>query len=155
MPTGKDQRTRDAYELMARMGGAFHRARRKIPKSLENAFEEGTLGSRHISVINVLVSNGALSVSELAGRLELSLSATSQLVSELSNAEFIEREEDANDRRKTIVTMSRTHGKEITAYVQFRARPLLRVLAKISEKEGGLVLRCIQDLLDEMSREGA
>src|SRR5271170_3838815 len=119
MVTLKDQRARDAYDLMARMGGAFYRARRKIPQSLEKGFEKGTLSTRHISVINVLVSTGTLSVSELAQRLDLSLSATSQLVAELSRAEFIEREEDSNDRRRTIVKMSRTHGKEITAYVQF------------------------------------
>ena len=90
-------------------------------------------------MINALVSNGALSVSELAQRLDLSLSAASQLVAELSRAEFIEREEDANDRRRTIVKMSRTHGKEITAYIQFRALPLLRVMQKISAEEGSLL----------------
>jgi DNA-binding MarR family transcriptional regulator len=151
--TTKDSKN-EVYELMARMGGAFHRARRKIPQSLEDAFQKGTLNTRHISVLNAIACSGPMSVSALAECIGLSLSATSQLVAELTRAEFIERHEDPSDRRTTIVSMSSTHGKAIFAYVQFRAKPLLRVLERVSEKDGAVFLKCIRHLLEEMGKEG-
>lgn len=153
MAIKKNYQKRNAYELMANMGRIFYLARRKIPPSLEAAFEKGTLNTRHVSVLNAIISSDSMSVSELSEYLNLSLSATSQLVSELSRTGYIDRYEDPQDRRRTVVCMSQIHGNEITEYVHFRAKPLLRVLKKLSEEDGVIFLKGIELLLDEMTKE--
>src|SRR5437764_1748130 len=76
------------------------------PAELQRAFEEGSLGERHFPPLIVLSLEGPLSVSELADRVGLTVATTSLLVGELSRAGLVERSEDEQDRRRTIVSLS-------------------------------------------------
>src|SRR6267154_5993643 len=60
------------------------------------------LGPRHVAVLEQL-REGSLVVSDLAGRLGLTLSTVSGLLADLDHAGLIDRAADRADRRRTIV----------------------------------------------------
>jgi DNA-binding MarR family transcriptional regulator len=76
------------------------------PKELQRAFDKGSLGERHFPPLIVLSLEGPLSVSELADRVGLTVGTTSLLVGELSKAGLVDRREDEQDRRRTIVSLT-------------------------------------------------
>jgi DNA-binding MarR family transcriptional regulator len=70
-----------------------------------------------LKALVTLASTGAINVSGLAERLELSKSATSILVDQLVHHAYAVREEDAEDRRRTLVYLSAS-GRELAAWLQ-------------------------------------
>src|SRR5271170_7868485 len=73
------------------------------PMPMRDAMERASLGKRHASALLAVAAAEPIGVSELAKRLGLLLSSTSTLVGELSRAGLLERAEDDEDRRRTIV----------------------------------------------------
>lgn len=102
------------------------------PAVFHEAFERGALGPRHAPVLMAVALQGEMSVSELAERVNLSLSTTSLLVGELSRAGLVERSEDPNDRRRTIVALNRTYREAAGAWLQERVGMFRRTLERLS-----------------------
>ena len=92
--------TQEAAELFARQFGAvylrFHRRDAKGPGL--------TAASR--SVLQHLAMAGPLTVGELCAHLGRSQSVVSDIVSQLADKGLLERQEDANDRRRRLVWLS-------------------------------------------------
>lgn len=72
---------------------------------------ESGLTFPQIIVMYALTWLGPLPISALAGKLRLSLAATSQLVDRLVEDGYVAREENPEDRRVRLVRM-RPHGKQ-------------------------------------------
>lgn len=102
------------------------------PAELQRAFEEGSLGERHFPPLIVLSLEGPLSVSELADRVGLTVATTSLLVGELSRAGLVERSEDEQDRRRTIVSLSEEIRKVAEPRIQEHLQPFRRTLERLS-----------------------
>jgi DNA-binding MarR family transcriptional regulator len=91
----------------------------------------GTLGPRHGPLLMIVALERDLSVSELAGRIGLSLSTTSLMVGELSRVGLVERVEDDRDRRRTLVRLHPDHAAEVTAWMRDRIAPVRRALERL------------------------
>src|SRR6266576_854145 len=102
------------------------------PEELQRAFEEGSLGERHFPPLIVLSLEGPMSVSELADRVGLTVATTSLLVGELSRAGLVERSEDEDDRRRTIVSLSEEIRKVAEPRIQEHLQPFRRTLERLS-----------------------
>jgi DNA-binding MarR family transcriptional regulator len=72
---------------------------------LKRAFFEAGLRQRHMRVLLALALSGPLTIGDLATALGLTSATTSLLTGELDRAGFLERREDDNDRRRTIVSL--------------------------------------------------
>src|SRR5579875_6551 len=64
------------------------------------------LGRRHVGVLMHVAAEGPQTVGRIAHDVGLSLPATSKLVRELADAGLVERREDEDDRRRTVVELS-------------------------------------------------
>jgi DNA-binding MarR family transcriptional regulator len=93
------------------------------------------LGPRHFPVLFHAALEGPLSVTELAGHVGLSLSMTSLLVGELSRSGFLERREDEQDRRRTLVSVPEGHRVAIKAWMEAALEPMRRALGRLSSDE--------------------
>lgn len=99
------------------------------------------LGPRHINTLHVVATEGPMSVSALAARLEVALPTASLMVGELSRAGLIERTEDPDDRRRTIVGVAPHVEGAVRDFVERRLIPLRRALERLTPQERrGLVL---------------
>ena len=123
-----------------------------MPAPFEQAFEQASLGMRHVPVLMTVMLEGELSVSDLAHKLELSLSATSLMVGELNRAGLLERAEDEHDRRRTIVRVSAQYREGVDAWLHERLEPMRRTLERLSPRARANFLEGWRILHEEASR---
>jgi DNA-binding MarR family transcriptional regulator len=120
------------------------------PQEFVDAFEQNHLGPRHIPVLMNLVFEDGQSVSGLAARLGLSLGTTSLMVGELSRAGLVERSEDEQDRRRTIVRLHPDHLKTMQVLFRERTKPWLRALERMDPDDRATFMACWRVLAEEV-----
>jgi DNA-binding MarR family transcriptional regulator len=108
------------------------------------------LSPRHVAALQQL-RDGPLTVSELAGRLELTLPTVSGVLADLDRAGFVERHPDPADRRRTIVQIAPAQTVPVRQWLDGAADPLARVLARLTPGEQAAFLKAM-DLLESELR---
>jgi DNA-binding MarR family transcriptional regulator len=93
------------------------------------------LGPRHFNALRHVMAEGPMSVSALSVRLGVALSTASLMVAELSRAGLLERIEDDEDRRRTIVRVAPERAAAADAFLSRRLDPLRRALERLSPAE--------------------
>jgi DNA-binding MarR family transcriptional regulator len=106
---------------------------------------ESGLTFPQIIVMYALTWLGPLPISTLAGKLRLSLAATSQLVDRLTDAGFVAREEDPDDRRVRRVRLRRKGEAFMERLNEIRRRELSEAFGRLPAK--------LRDRLTEVLRE--
>ncbi len=104
------------------------------------------LGPRHVAALQQ-IRGGPVTVSELAARLGLTLPTVSGVLADLDRADFIERQPDPADRRRTIVAITPAQSALIGEWLDGAASPIARVLDKLSPSEQEAFLKAM-DLLE-------
>jgi DNA-binding MarR family transcriptional regulator len=104
------------------------------------------LGPRHVAALEQL-RGGPITVSELASRLGLTLPTVSGVLADLDRAGFVERHPDPADRRRTIVQIPPAQAARIGEWLDGAAKPLARVLDKLTPTEQEAFLKAM-DLLE-------
>ncbi|MBO2456275.1 MarR family winged helix-turn-helix transcriptional regulator [Actinomadura violacea] len=113
----------------------FRRGPGEMPDELAEIFAAHRLTARHGAVLPQLAAGGTLGVSDLAARMGVSLSTVSELVGTLSRAGLVDRREDPDNRRRTLVSLAEQHRAAVEGFVAVRAAPLLRVLDTLSPRD--------------------
>ncbi|MFC5752446.1 MarR family transcriptional regulator [Actinomadura rugatobispora] len=108
---GVEDGIRTMLLLMPRMVGRVKRI--KVPAELRS-FD---LAPRHLSLLSYLLFDGPMSVNELAARLEIAPATASLMVGDLSRQGILERREDPDDRRRTIVSIADAHLESIKGWL--------------------------------------
>jgi DNA-binding MarR family transcriptional regulator len=144
--------SREIVQLLAQVIACSKRSGVQPPPDLVAAAERGDLGPRHAAPLLALSFEDALSVSELAERLGLSLPATSQLVGELSRAALLERSEDPRDRRVTLVRLPEEHREAVQLLVDRQAEPVRRTLERLAPRARADFLEAMRILAEESAR---
>ena len=121
-----------------------------LPVRVQALLESGFLAPRHMSAFAVVALEGPLTVSELARREGLALSTASLLVTQLGEAGLVERHEDANDRRKTVVSVAPEHRRESEAVLETKLAPLRRALARMGPARARAMLEGLGILVEEV-----
>jgi DNA-binding MarR family transcriptional regulator len=126
---------REALGYVPLLAAYFQRARAEMPPQLRAVFTDKGLTARHGAVLTQLLPDQPRSITDLAGRLGVSLSTASELVANLSDAGLADRREDPANRRRTLVSLSARYRPVFEAFVAIRSRPLLAALAELSEAD--------------------
>jgi DNA-binding MarR family transcriptional regulator len=146
-------------ELIALFAGIFKGLKQdreeEKPEELQRAFDQGALGERHFPPLIVLSLEGPMSVSELADRVGLTVATTSLLVGELSRAGLVERSEDEQDRRRTIVTLSEEIRKIAEPRIKEHLQPFRRTLERLSPAARAHFMEGMRVLNEEAGGFGA
>jgi DNA-binding MarR family transcriptional regulator len=131
-PTVED----DLAELTALLPVTLHELKSAVPAPMpmRDAMERASLGKRHASALLAVAAAEPIGVSELAKRLGLLLSSTSTLVGELSRAGLLERAEDDEDRRRTIVRVHEDYRNAMEGWLEVALAPVRNTLARLSPR---------------------
>lgn len=121
----------------------------QLPEPLREAFAAGALGPRHMPPLFALTMGGAASVGDLAARIGLAPTTTSLLVNELSRAGLVERREDDNDRRRTIVDVSEHIREPLAAHASTRIAIVRRALDRLAPNARAHFLEGLRALVEE------
>jgi DNA-binding MarR family transcriptional regulator len=147
-----DDDLRELPRLMGRVIGRLKRGGPEVPQPFQAAFEEGGCGPRHLPALMTAYFEGPVSVSELAELIGLSVATTSLLVGELDRAGLVERSEDEEDRRRTLVTVDEDIGREVDAWARERLEPLRRTLERLSPEARAHFMEGWRVLAEESAR---
>lgn len=121
----------------------------------------GTLGlidgnriaPRHVQVLIHLGEHGQLSVSEIAQRLGVNLTTASLSVAQLAQAGFVERNEDPEDHRRTIVKIADHYRHISERIVNEKITPLQRSLTSMGPKKANLLIELLEELDSTLSTQ--
>ena len=124
----------DLTELAAILPVTLHDLKEAVPAPMpmRDAMERSSLGKRHASALLAVAAAEPISVSELAKRLGLLLSSTSTIVGELSRAGMVERAEDEEDRRRTIVRVHQDYRDSMEGWLEVALAPFRTALERLS-----------------------
>jgi DNA-binding MarR family transcriptional regulator len=95
----------------------------------------GRPSPRHMAILISLSAKGPASVTDIATRMNLTLTHASQIVGDLATSGLVERREDAHDRRRTIVSVSPSSHTLIESVTNGAARPLTAFCASLPAPE--------------------
>jgi len=110
------------------------------------------LGPRHVAALQQL-RDGPLTVSELASRLGLTLSTVSGVLADLGRADFVDRQPDPADRRRTIAQTPPDQAALVMEWLDGAASPLARVLDELAPSDQAAFLKAMDMLEIELQRQ--
>ncbi|WET76543.1 MarR family winged helix-turn-helix transcriptional regulator [Amycolatopsis sp. QT-25] len=125
-PDATDDAVRELLLLMPRLVGRVKRL--PVPGQLRS-FD---LAPRHLSLLSLLLLDGPLTVSQLAGKLDVAPTTVSLIVSDLSRKGVLERREDEADRRRRIVDISPGSRPAISEWLSPGAHAWRRALSPLT-----------------------
>lgn len=118
--------------LLPQLGLALRRRRGELPEALKRA---GNLGERHVGALISLAIAGPATVSELAGRMDMSLAHASLVVGELAGVGLVDRNHDGHDRRRIIVSLADGARPAVAQMRDRHAPSLRRFLADLDDEQ--------------------
>jgi DNA-binding MarR family transcriptional regulator len=124
--------------LMPRLVGRAKRT--PVPEELDGC----TLAPRHLSLLSILLFDGPMTVTELAGRLEVAPTTASLMVGDLSRQGVLNRAEDPADRRRTIVSITPERRPAVDAWLARGAQAWSNALAPLTPAERRLVISTLE-----------
>ena len=143
---GVDDTVRALVLLMPRIVARVKRL--PVPEELQSM----ALGPRHLSLLSYLLFDGPMTVNELAARLEVAPTTVSLMVSELSRAGVLRRQEDEHDRRRRIVSITDARLPAIEAWLACGAQAWQRALEPLTPGQRQTfidTLRAYEDAVEE------
>jgi DNA-binding MarR family transcriptional regulator len=136
--TSTDDTIRELMRLMPRLVGRAKRL--PVPEPLQSL----ELAPRHLSLLSYLQFDGALTVGELAERLELAPTTVSLIVGELSRKGVVVRHEDEADRRRRIVEISPKSRRAISNWLSPGARAWRKALAPLTSAQQAIFVATLR-----------
>jgi DNA-binding MarR family transcriptional regulator len=125
------------------------------PLEIREAIERSSLGKRHMPALLAVAAAGPISVSDLAKRLGLLLSSTSTIVGQLSRAGLLDRAEDDEDRRRTIVRLHEDCREVMEAWLEIAIGPVRNALQRLSPPARANFMEGWRILQEEAARRGS
>ena len=137
--------------MCLRLMQVFRRVSRGMRRWQDGAAPPATapLSPRHVAALEQ-IRDQPITVGELATRLGLTLPTVSGVLADLDRAGLVERHPDPADRRRTIVQVIPAQAALIGEWLDGAARPLARVLDKLSPAEQEAFLKAMDLLENEL-----
>ncbi|HEY6379338.1 MAG TPA: MarR family winged helix-turn-helix transcriptional regulator [Candidatus Dormibacteraeota bacterium] len=143
--------------IALRIPALFHAAKSNggpSPDEIKRLIGGAALGPRHFNALSHVMAGGPMTVTALGARLGVALSTASLMVAELSRAGLLERVEDDDDRRRTIVRVAPQRLAACDSFLNRRLGPLRRTLARLTPAERAAFARGLDVLTEELSAAG-
>ncbi len=122
-----------------------------MPKHIEELVSRGVLAPRHLGAFAVISMEGPISVSELAAREGFALSTTSLLVTQLAEVGLVERHEDDQDRRRTVVSIAPKYRRVSEAVLETKLAPLRRAVARMGPQRARALVEGLEMVAEEVT----
>ncbi len=133
-----------AHSLRAFMDAFMHRSMRGW-----SHFAKSTgLSMPQFSILMQLHHKGACGISEISERFDITNAAASQLVEKLVQGGYLKREEDPNDRRSKLLSLTPKGTSLIQQGVEQRHRWMDELLKNLSAEEKARVNEALHILVE-------
>jgi DNA-binding MarR family transcriptional regulator len=143
--------SQESSDLFIALGAVVKRVRNR-PLAEHSALHGVPFAPRHVSTLLQIGQDAHVGMSELAERMHVSLATISQVVTDLEDWGLVERQTDATDRRRTLVSVAPEHRPAIRQIFEQRLRPLDRALRRLEPDERVALIRGLTVLAEELDR---
>lgn len=116
----------------------------RVIERLAVVISEEDLSFSQVAALHIVDQSEFISIQDIAQRLNLSLSATSRLIDDLVRIDFIDRTEDANNRRSKILSLTEA-GKDFLNKLSIERVKMIKSTAR------SLPLKHSEKLLEALS----
>lgn len=124
--------------------------RTAVPDELRPLFSSSSMGPRHIPALAYLLAEGPMAVSHLAARLGVTTATASLMTTQLAEHGLIERREDPQDRRRTLVSIAPERTATVQRWLDHRAEPIRRTVQRLSGADREILARALRMLAEEL-----
>lgn len=125
----------------------------QVPPALKAVWTKYALAPRHMNALLSLALAGPISVGDLGARLGVGLPTASLLVGELSRVGLVERTEDEDDRRRTLVDLAPAHRQAIRSFLT-KKRDLVRgALEPLEPRERAALAKGLRALISALEAD--
>jgi DNA-binding MarR family transcriptional regulator len=128
-PDRTDETVRELLLVMPRLVGRVKRL--PVPDPLRSL----DLTPRHLSLLSLLLLDGPVTISQLAGKLGVAPTTVSLIVADLSRKNVLTRHEDETDRRRRIIDINPVSRPAISQWLSPGARAWRQALAPLTPAE--------------------
>jgi DNA-binding MarR family transcriptional regulator len=150
---GEQQMAIELLVSMARLRRALKQQPIEWPEEILDKIRQERLSPRHISLLLQVVGLGRASVSELARCSGMSLATASSVAAQLAKAELVERHEDPEDHRRTMISIASGHQGLVNRFVEMRLNPLCSALGRMGAERAGRLIEAICMLAENLESE--
>jgi DNA-binding MarR family transcriptional regulator len=123
----------------------------EIPSRLRSLVGEGALAPRHLTAFAIVGMHGPLSISQLARREGCATTTASLVATQLADAGLIERREDAQDRRRTVISIAPAFRQDSRKVLEGRLAPLRRAMERMGPDRARIVMEGLAILAEEIA----
>ena len=125
----------DIFLLIVHLARELRCYASQIPDDVRDTVKGAGLAPRHIHALIQVGAAGQLSVSQLADRLGVALTTASLLASQLAAVGLVERKEDPDDHRRTLIKVPERFGGYTSVMFNAMLAPIDRTLASTDAAE--------------------
>jgi DNA-binding MarR family transcriptional regulator len=121
------------------------------PGGIANIADQHGLEQRHLAALLTVALYEPMTVTQLSERQRIALNTASLIAVELERAGLLERREDPDDRRRTILTIAPGKRKLVQEGLSKRAEGLRRALERLTPAQRDGLIRGLEVLVEETS----
>ncbi|MCL4443724.1 MAG: MarR family winged helix-turn-helix transcriptional regulator [Actinobacteria bacterium] len=125
----------DIFLLIVHLARELRCYASQIPDDVRDMVKGAGLAPRHIHALIQVGAAGQLSVSQLADRLGVALTTASLLASQLAAVGLVERKEDPDDHRRTLIKVPERFGGYTSVMFNAMLAPIDRTIASTDAAE--------------------
>ena len=117
--------------------------------------QHGKLTMNEVHIISHIAPEEEVTISELAIRLNLTLSSTSIAVDNLIKKDFLDRKRSESDRRKVLISLSDFGRKIYLSHSEFHKQRLSKISADVCENDLNIFFDVIRKMEENLKSEGS
>ena len=141
----------ESDELLAEFEGVLYRLARVMNAQPDQG--SGALTPPQYLVLRLLHMTGPMRISDVAAHMGVKNPAASMMLHAMFEHDLVTREEDPDDRRATLVSVSKAGEKALHAAEESRRAFFRRVTQKLDPGEWAVVIKGLNELADAASAE--
>ncbi len=141
--------TERPFALLARFSSVIRHLRRHADS--RGLRSEHELSPRQLMMLSHVVMLSPVSVSDLAQQMQISLATASQMLTSLAQLGFVERHEDPTDHRRTLITLSPTHGSAAAGKLREAMQPLDAAITAVGEEAFAQMLTTLDAIIARLA----
>lgn len=125
----------------------------KVIERLAVVVSNENLSFSQVAALHIIDREKAITINDIATRLNLSLSATSRLIDELVKQELLDRTEDRENRRSKILTLSSEGKKFMNSLSIERVKIFEESVSLFTDKIPGKLMNILSSKKNKIQRE--
>ena len=101
----------------------------------------------HLAILTMLEQDGPLSASEIAGKLSLSKPQMTKFIDGLAAEKAVIREDDPQDRRRALITITKTGTSILADYRKLLRENLLKKINTLTPEQVSSLTKALEQII--------